>query len=843
MRFGRTIPSFLAILLLLTGTAATRGQTAGFIVQKRDLALPVQRPGLFIGQSGGALLVGGGIDAGGGVLRSAACADIFVQPAGEKGWHKFTLNAPVGFAGCVSGTFTENGGSVTKLLVVGGASSAGPSPIVQALEWRAGDLRQSLLPPLPIGLLSAGVGFFEDQPQKQLYVVGGSTAAGLSRRVFRLTLDTAAPAWEELPPLPGAARSSPGVLCFYNDLHVFGGLTESGAPTAESLAFRWKVIDGTTFSGWRPLAPLPVALGGASVFQTGQVHAAIAGGRTTAGRSDAIYIYHNVTDTWVANGRLPEPLAAGTAFKVNGQQMVIGYGANGEPTAFAMTLQRTVKSLGGLDYFFLIGYFVLVAVAGVWYAHRQKSTASFALGDRKVPWWMAGISMFATGASSISFMAIPAQAFRTNMIWAFPALLLIPLFFLEAWVIYPLIRKLSLTSTYEYLERRFHPSLRYIASAQCIALQTFGRMNMVLLLPALAIAAVTGLDVVYSVLLMGVVTTIYTAKGGLKAVILTEMIQGITMIVGVSLMIVLAIGGLSGGFTDFVATSTQFHKFDYALWSFDLTAPIFWLMMLTPILNKFAFAADQPVVQRVFATPLKDVRKLAGMFLLCSVFISLAVNCVGISVFAYFRQHPAQLDPAMTNDQIIPLYIVQRLPAGLAGLIIAALFAAAASALAGSMNSVATIFTEDFYRKMNKGATDRQRLVVMRVGSVVSGLVATGCALYMAKMNMRSLFQTWNELFALLGGGFLGIYILGIFTHRTNAIGAITGALSSIVVTILIKNFTTLHWYGYMPAAVFACMIIGYGVSLLTPHRTNDLTGLTVFDIKRDLTCEEVHAS
>jgi SSS family solute:Na+ symporter len=837
MNYGKhPLGIVVAAALLCVVAVGCLAETNDFEFQQRDPGFPLHLTDMFVGQSGGALIVGGGRTATG-----TSSEAVFVQPAGEKEWRKFVLRLPVSLPGYVSGKFVENEKDVVKLFVVGGLSQAKPCATVQVLEWRDGSLVQSELPPLPVALSGAGAGFFEDQPEKQLYVVGGQTATGLSRRVFRFAFGAASPAWEELPEMPGEGRLLPGVICFYNDVHVFGGLAASNQPVALAAAYRWKRIDGTTFTGWRDLASVPAPVGAPMVFQTGQVHAGLVGGITRDGLSDDVFVYHNITDTWVAKGKVPAGLAGGMSIKTNGRYLLVGWG-DGALKAFDLTLRRTVKSLAGLDYFFLIGYFVLVAAGGVWFAHKQNSTSSFALGDRKVPWWMAGISMFATGASSISFMAIPAQAFRTNLLWALPVFVLIPLFFLEAYVLYPLIRKLSLTSTYEYLERRFHPSLRTIASAQCIALQTFGRMNMVLLLPALAIAAVTGLDVVYSVLLMGVVTTIYTAKGGLKAVILTEVVQGITMLAGVSLMIYLAITGLRGGFHDFVQTSMAFHKFDYAIWSLDYTAPIIWMLILTPILTKFAFAADQPVVQRVFATPLKDVRKLAAMFLVCSVFISLAVNFAGISVFSYFHQHPAQLDPTMTNDQIIPLYIVQRLPIGVAGLIIAALFAAAASALAGSMNSVATIFTEDFYRKLDKNATDRQQLIVMRITSIMSGVIATGCAIAMAKMNMRSLFQTWNELFALLGGGFLGLFILGIFTHRANAIGAITGALSSIAVTVAVKQYTALHWSGYMPAAVISCVVIGYGVSLVTPSRTMNLAGLTVFDIKRDLTHEETHA-
>ena len=839
-----------AVLILLNQSATAQPKQESFTISKRELSLPVQRAGMFVGQSGGVLIVGGGLDESG-----QPSADVFVQT--DSGWKKSALKQPVAFSGFVCATFAEKLGAFSKLFIAGGVTKDGLTDKVVSLEWRDGQLQQNELPRLPQAVALAGVGFFEDQKQLQLYVVGGTTslkADSALRKLFCYTFNAVTNSgWQELPPIPGEGRLLPGVICFYNDVHIFGGFTLSQTagktvytPTSKAQAYRWHFIDGTTFSGWRDLSPLPEAVAAPVVFMTGQVHVALAGGFTQptsgnlfqtepAAESKAIQIYHNVSDTWVETGKLPEALAGATAFR-NGKLTLLGTTKSGTTAAYDVVIKRTVKSLRWPDYAGLFTYFGIVAFVGIWFTRKQKTSDAFALGDRKIPWWMAGISMFASAASSISFMAIPALAFRTSIMWALPALMLIPLFFLEAYVLYPLIRKLEITSTFEYLERRFHPSLRFIASAQAMALQIFGRMNMVLLLPALAIAAVTGMNVYLSVLVMGVVTTIYSAKGGMKAVVLTEVIQGLTMVVGISLIVVLAITGLPQGWKSFIEVDAQFHKFDLGIWSLDYTMPIIWILILTPLFNKLAFAADAPTVQRVFATPLQDVRKLALMFLCFSVFISFAVNFAGISVFAYFHAHPDELDPVMTNDQIIPLYIVQRLPVGVAGLIIASLFAAAMSALAGSMNTVSILFTEDFYRKLKKNVSDRERLLTMRVASLVAGTAATICALYMAKLNQRSLFQTWNELFALLGGGFLGIYILGTYTHRANSIGAFTGAIASIGVTLWLKYFTAVHWYFYTPGAVISCVIIGYIVSLFTPPLKHSLAGLTIFDSKRECT-------
>lgn len=848
-----TVPGWLAVVFLLEAGEAARGQSATntFTFAADNLSLPVNRPGMFVGEISGAIVAGGGLDANGQPSN-----EVYLRLAGQTIWKKSALAVPVAYATAASGVLAADGQE--RLYVVGGRSTEGLTDAVQVFEVSGDQLIETKLPPLPVPLALAGAGLFADQAQPQLYVVGGTTSSNAdttSPRLFRLAPGKNASAqWEELPPDPDGGTLLPGVICFYNDVQVLGGFKVRSVDGVNhytavdrAVAYRWKEIDGTTTRGWRTNTALPIAVASPFVFMTGQVHAAAGGGftgteatnllagdwRASAARTDALNVYHDVTDTWVEKGKMPVPLAAGGALRRGDALLLLGSSTAGV-AGYDVTIHRTVKNLRWPDYTGLLVYFGFVAFAGLYFTRKQTGSEGFALGDRKIPWWMAGISMFASAASSISFMAIPALAFRTSMLWSLASLMLIPLFFLEAYVLYPLIRKLEITSTFEYLERRFHPSLRYIASAQAIALQTFGRMNMVLLLPALAIAAVTGLSVFASVLLMGVVTTIYSAKGGMKAVVLTEVIQGLTMVVGISLIVILAITGLPHGMHSLVEVDSHFHKFDMGIWSLDYQMPIVWILILTPLFTKLAFSADQPTVQRVFATPLKDVRKLALMFLCFSVFISFAVNFAGISVFAYFHQHPAELDPAMTNDQVIPLYIVQRLPVGIAGLIIASLFAAAMSALAGSMNSVAILFTEDFYRKIKKDATDKQRLRVMRIASLVAGTAATLCALYMAELNQRSLFQTWNELFALLGGGFLGIYILGTYTHRANAIGAFTGALSSIVVAIWLRNGTTVHWYFYTPGAVIACVVIGYVVSLFTPRPRQSLAGLTIFDMKND---------
>ncbi|VGO16212.1 Sodium/glucose cotransporter [Pontiella desulfatans] len=690
------------------------------------------------------------------------------------------------------------------------------------------------LPAFPHGISEAGAALFDGR----LFVVGGVEnleSMAVSKAMYSLNLSNPSEGWQPHPDLPGAARISPTLIASDGRLHVFGGWTADGPGQRvlnDNWGYRLKPVDGTTHRGWQALAPMPDALAQSAVFQSGQIHVALAGGFSAPDiASDRVLLYNTVTDTWVLDGVLPQAVGGGLMVGQDTQPLLIGP----DGSAMELTLSRTVKTLGFMDYATMGIYFAFMAGIGIYFARKQNNSDEFALGNRNVKWWAAGVSMFATGASSISFMAIPAQVFRSNLVWFTPVIFIIPLTLLQAYIIYPLLRRLNLTSTYEYLEHRFHPSLRYVASAQMIIFQLIGRMSVVMLLPSLAISAVTGLPVLTSVLVMGVLTTIYTAFGGFEAVIWTDFSQGVLMLVGGALMILLAINGLPGGMAEFIEVGKTYNKFDYIIWNSDLTMPVFWVFGLQLVLQNLACASDQPVVQRVYATPLKDMRKLAGMFAFCAIAISVLACFSGLAIFAYFHTHPQLLDAGMSNDQIVPLYVVQRLPTGLAGLIIAALFAASMSTLSSSMNSVATVTCEDFYRKFFKGADDKSRLRFMKISSLVVGALGTGAAAYMASMNLSSMFETWNVLIGLVGGGFIGIYILGMFTKRTNAIGAVSGALVSIVVTLLVKMFSPLHYMFYMPVAVISCMSVGYLVSVVTGGHRKALAGLTVFDMRKGL--------
>jgi SSS family solute:Na+ symporter len=271
------------------------------------------------------------------------------------------------------------------------------------------------------------------------------------------------------------------------------------------------------------------------------------------------------------------------------------------------------------------------------------------------------------------------------------------------------------------------------------------------------------------------------------------------------------------------------NKFDFALVTWDVVVPAFWILMVMQFVTvTVSVAGDQPIIQRVFSAPLKEVRKVNAMSTACGILIGIIVNVMGLAIFAYFHAHPWKFDPMAQNDQIVPMFVVQAMPVGAAGMVIAAIFAASMSTVAAVMNSVATIFTEDFYMRFRPSATDRQRLRCLKISSYAVGISGTCMALVLASLDLKSMMVVWVQLGALLGGGIVGVYTLGMFTKRTNGFGAIGGALISIGVTAAVRAFTPLHWGTYLPIAILTCIIAGYLLSFLSSHK-KDLSGLTIY--------------
>jgi solute:Na+ symporter, SSS family len=756
-------------------------------------------------------------------------------------WQRSEASAPVWTAAARRGS---------EVLFAGGLVDGRPTDRVGMLVVGGDKVTTAALPALPRPLAGAGAAVIGSE----LLVFGGLSSMDppvLENSLWTLDLDRKDAQWSKAQPLPGAGRAFAAVTSQYDALCVFGGLVagDDGNPAAsrEAWLFRLKPPEASLDSGWKRVTDLARPSVAATAFPVGPAAVVLAGGSEsapagwipelgqTSGGKPALY--HTITNAWCDFERPLEfdsLLAPMQETAVDPQFLILGTerGSN-QAGLHEFKIVRSSRSLSWIDYLVIGVYFLLIAAIGVISSRHHKSSAEFSLAGRNVPWWVAGISMFATGASAISFMAIPALAFSTNLVFLFPIVIYVLAFFVQSRLIFPLLRRMEITSTYEYLERRFNRTLRLIASAQCIIFQTFGRASVVLLLPSLAISATTGINVYLSVVVMWLITTIYTYAGGFRAVVYTDVFQGLLMFFAPIFIIGVCIFTIPGGPAEFINIGLANSKFDFALLTWDPTLPAIWILLTATFMaGTIVQAGDQPTIQRVFSSPAKEVRRVAAMSVACGILISVVTNVLGIAIFGYFHAFPAKLDPLAQTDKIVPLFVIQTLPPGFVGMVIAAIFAAAMTTIASSMNSSATVFTEDFYLRFKPNANDRQRVIVLRVASSVVGLIGLGIALFLATMNLKSIMVTWTIISALLGGGIVGVYSLGMFTRHANGFGAVAGVITSILVTAWVKFYTPLHWQTLIPIAILSCMLAGYIFSFLSRHH-KDLAGLTIYTPKK----------
>jgi SSS family transporter len=492
-------------------------------------------------------------------------------------------------------------------------------------------------------------------------------------------------------------------------------------------------------------------------------------------------------------------------------------------------------TFGWLNYATLLAYLLGMVAVGWFCARKNQNTDDYFTASGRIPWWAAGLSIYATMLSSITFMAIPAKSFATD--WTFfwanvPILLLAPViikFYL------PFFRQLRVASAYEYLEQRFNLAVRLYASAAFILFQV-GRQAIVLLLPSLALSAVSDISVNTCIILMGVLCVLYTTMGGIEAVVWTDVAQSLVLLGAAILSLVLIVGSTEGGLTGLWSTALEHDKFHMFNWTLNPTtaANAFWVIIVGNIfINLVTYTSDQAVIQRYMTTT--DEPKAARAIwtnALLSVPSTALFFAIGTALFVFYREHPTSLDPTQSTDAVFPSFIVRNLPVGVAGLVIAGIFAAAQSTVSSSLNSIVTAMTTDFYERFGGNMQGPRGLRIARWLTALNGLFAVAAALVLASLNMTSLWDTYLNLVGLAGSGLAGLFALGIFTRRATGAGALIGALASAVVLYWVQQYTNLHFFLYAAIGVLTCFTLGWLVSVLIPSRHPLREDLTIYGLR-----------
>lgn len=480
------------------------------------------------------------------------------------------------------------------------------------------------------------------------------------------------------------------------------------------------------------------------------------------------------------------------------------------------------------DIIVIILYFAALLCIGVFFSKRQKNANDYFKGGERIPWWTAGLSLFGTALSAITFMAIPAKAFSTDwsyMLFNVGIVLVAPVIM---FIFIPFFRKLDITTAYQYLEIRFNLLIRVICSLAFIIFQV-GRMGVVLFLPAIAINIVTGFNIFLCIALMGVFSILYTRMGGIEAVVWTDALQVVILLGGAIFAIFHIVAQIPGGWSETMTIAIDCSKLNLGDCSFDFTNPTVWTVLIaTCFTNLTMYGTDQSMVQRYLTTSSK---KAAQKSVLTNALLTIPATIIfffiGTVLFVFYKTYPTELSPAMENvDAVFPYYIYTKLPKGLIGLLISGIFAAAMSTLSGSMNSAATAFEVDIRPKlfpksvMATGADDKRwELKRAKRTTMIIGVLSLLFAFLMATWDINSLWDEFNTILGLILGSMGGLFFLGMVTKRANAKGALIGMVVSIIVQALVARYTPVYLLLYTTVGFVTCFVVGYVASLFFPTK------------------------
>lgn len=515
-----------------------------------------------------------------------------------------------------------------------------------------------------------------------------------------------------------------------------------------------------------------------------------------------------------------------------------------------------------LDIVVLIIYFGVTLGIGAFFSRKNVSTEEYFLGGRSFPGWALGLSLLGTCMSSVTFIALPADGFKTTLI-RLTMTLVFPLTCLfAAYVLLPFFRRGTISSAYEYLARRFGASVSCYAASMFFLLQTI-RISGILYLISLIIQSVTGLDFVVCMLLSGGVTALYTVSGGFDAVIWTDVLQTITLIAGAGIVIGVVLYYSPEGFRQLVSTAWEHGKLSFVqdlnvttghleplAKGFSLSERTFRMLLLVGVVQYLTMQFDQTSIQRwCSAKSAKEARKAIGVLACCAVPVWTGFMFVGTMLWAFFYFNP---DPAVTEmlngvrkaEEIVPYFITRYVPAGWAGLVMAGALAAAMSSLSSSINAASMVWVRDIYKPYI--ATSRSDKHYLKIGfsaaAVVSLLMMGGAYLFYISTT-KTLTELTLILGSVCGGGMVAVFLVGVFTR----VGDSRAVWAGLVSNALFVSWLILSNRGVIPPRYAVSINLYYSalvgnlvtfvviilMGLYFKSKVKDFKNLTVWDQER----------
>jgi SSS family transporter len=469
-----------------------------------------------------------------------------------------------------------------------------------------------------------------------------------------------------------------------------------------------------------------------------------------------------------------------------------------------------------VDGIIIVIYLIGITLFGLTFRKSQRSLRDYFLADRNIPWWAIALSIVGAETSTLTVISTPGMAYGGNfgflqVVFGYLAgRVVISLLFL------PQYFRGEMFTAYQLIDRRFGPKLHKITAAVFLITRAAAEGVRVWAV-AIVIGVVLGTGEIASVAIVMALTLIYTFEGGLAAVIWTDVIQLMIYVGGTIVGLFTLMHLVPGGWPavhSAAAAAGKLQVFDFSL---SLSTPFTFLAGLIGgmFLNTATHGTDQLMVQRLLAARnLRDSRIAllsSGVIILAQFTLFLVV---GAALWAFYRSHPPAA-PFAKTDYIFPTFIVDHMPRGVCGLLIAAILAAAMSNLSAALNSLSSTSMVDFYLRTRPSTSDQKRLMLSRVATLVWGVVLFGLAL--ASRYGGSVLEKGLSIASVAYGGLLGVFLLGLLTRRAKQTGAIIGMLCGLALNIAIWIWGSTHiaWTWYVTFGSITTFVIGYLASLM----------------------------
>ncbi len=499
-----------------------------------------------------------------------------------------------------------------------------------------------------------------------------------------------------------------------------------------------------------------------------------------------------------------------------------------------------MKNLPLLDLCIIFIYLIAMVLVGVYFSRKNKNPDQYSKAGGSIPGWALGLSIYATFLSSNTFLGVPGKAFGSN--WnAFVFSISMPL---AAWVaakyFVPFYRSTGEVSAYTNLEKRFGTWARTYAVC-CFLLTQLARMGSIFFGISLTLQALTGYSMEIIMIVTGVCIIIYTVMGGIEAVIWTEVVQGVLKTLGALLIIYLIVTNMDGGVSKIIEIGENDRKFSLGSFIPEFTQATFWVVFLYGFfINLNNFGMDQNYVQRYHtATSAKEASKSVWLCVWIYVPASLLFFIIGTCLYAYYQINPDMIEPvklqvaaerlsananstdiknlanqltaADYGDKVMPHFMVTMIPTGLVGLIVSAILSAAMSTLSSGMNSSATVFSEDIYKRFfNNSINEKQTMRLLHLSTIIFGIAGMICGI--AMIGVKSILDIWWQLSGIFAGGMLGLFLLGLISKQTENIEALCATIIGIMVIIWASlSYLLPEEYAFLKNPLHANMVIVIG--------------------------------